>query len=165
MTPYHFLIIDHIPFEAHQNIIAMSEEAELEEDEGSGRRRGIKTLRDVQKSQLEKLMANPVSTHGFAMVMQFSWMSWQVWFVSTVGQGSAYPRASQGLEAKRCTWICPFLHGWGFIVSFLGQLANTAPQISIMCYRDRVWVTGTPMIENFRSVILNVLTGWSSFFP
>jgi hypothetical protein len=32
-----------------------------EEDEGNGRRRGIKTLRDVQKVQLEKLMANPVS--------------------------------------------------------------------------------------------------------
>ena len=41
-------------------ISPMSEEAELEEDEGSGRRRGIKTLRDVQKVQLEKLMANPV---------------------------------------------------------------------------------------------------------
>ena len=72
MTPYHFLMIDNIPFEAHQNIIAMSEEAEVEEDEGSGRRRGIKTLRDVQKSQLEKLMVNPVSTHDFAMVVQFS---------------------------------------------------------------------------------------------
>lgn len=42
----------------------MSEEAELEEDEGSGRRRGIKTLRDVQKVQLEKLMANPVSIYA-----------------------------------------------------------------------------------------------------
>ena len=37
----------------------MSEQ--VEDDEGSQRRRGIKTLRDVQKSQLEKLMANPVS--------------------------------------------------------------------------------------------------------
>ena len=45
-----------IPLEAHH--ITMSEEAD--EDEGTGKRRGPKTIRDVQKSQLDKLMANPV---------------------------------------------------------------------------------------------------------
>ena len=52
-----------VPFYLKRTKISMSEEAELEEDEGSGRRRGIKTLRDVQKVQLEKLMANPVSIY------------------------------------------------------------------------------------------------------
>lgn len=43
----------------------MSEETE--EEEGSARRRGTKTIRDAQKSHLEKLMANPVLACSAAM--------------------------------------------------------------------------------------------------
>ena len=67
----------------------MSEEAELEEDEGSGRKRGVKTLRNVQKSQLEKLMANPVSMCTYGILLDKNLMK----LVST-GQAGAYPRAS-----------------------------------------------------------------------